>query len=859
MPLIAIFVGLVAGLAVWAVLDQIQGPAVRRIFDKELNARLDLRSRESLIRFDRYMANYAATTRLLANHRRLAQYLEPMFWFPDDFVEPIVYEGFRPFWLPDLFGDDADAMPAPSHVLLVDSRGQVREIYQSGEDMVPAELLANLSELIGAGGDSHRVLVRIGDQPYLIVSDKVEDSAGYTMGSLVVVVPVGADVLSASEGAVSADNAVVALVDADEQRILASNQPLELIPGTLVEQWGDRYRVTLQSLPEYEGSNWNMLFGTFLPQRSVKKMSRRVVDFERRQRVVAALVFITVFTLVIYLVSARLNRVLKRMSQFSQRALGIQHPGFKRAGNQLLMLEEWIQHFTQLVLKAREEMSRRHAHEMEETKALKAAIMEASLDAIVTLDRSGQIIDHNPTAELMFGPVAGDDPGNLDGRDFMGRFLHQGSHAQFIGMLQESSRSRNRGTPHARGELWGLRADGKSFPVELSIVPIDLDDERFYTLYIHDATQRKAAEREIKGLARFASESPSPILRVNAMGRIVYANPASHDLMSAWGTKQGRHLPKRWCEAVGAALEEGEHRENEDDLGDQIYALLFAPVPELGYVNIYARNITAVRRAEQESRQHQAELVHVCRLSTMGEVATGMAHELNQPLSAIVNYAKGASRRLQGGIGGSDELVDAMGQISSQAQRAGEIIRRLRALVGKQPPIRSQADLNHLVREVCGFVEFETSKLEMQITLDLADGEIPVDVDLVQVEQVLLNLVRNALDALEEREAGERLLRIRTWVEGSLAQVSVHDNGVGIPPERMVHLFDPFFTTKASGMGMGLPISQTILENHGGEIWAESEAGSGTTFYVSLPLAGAASQDGDDTAEMGDPPMAAVG
>jgi two-component system sensor kinase FixL len=859
MPLIAILVGLVAGLAVWGVLDQIQGPAVRRIFDKELDARLDLRSRESLIRFDRYMANYAATTRLLANHRRLAQYLEPLFWFPDESTEPIVYEGFRPFWLPDFFGNDSEAMLAPSHVLLVDSRGQIREIYQAGENALPAELLANLSEWIGGGGSSHRVLVRVGDQPYLVVSDKVEDSAGYTMGSLVVVVPVGADVLSASEGAVSADNAVVALVDADEQRILASNEPLELIPGTLVEQWGDRYRVTLQSLPEYEGSNWNMLFGTFVSQRSVNKMSRRVVDFERRQRVVAALVFITVFTLVIYLVSARLNRVLKRMSQFSQRALGIQHPGFKRAGNQLLMLEEWIQHFTQLVLKAREEMSRRHAHEMEETKALKAAIMEASLDAIVTLDRSGQIIDHNPTAELMFGPVAGDDPGDLDGRDFMRRFLHQGSHAQFIGMLQESSRSRNRGTPHARGELWGLRADGKSFPVELSIVPIDLDDERFYTLYIHDATQRKAAEREIKGLARFASESPSPILRVNAMGRIVYANPASRDLMEVWGTKQGKHLPQRWCESVAAALEQGEHRENEDDLGDQIYALLFAPVPELGYVNIYARNITAVRRAEQESRQHQAELVHVCRLSTMGEVATGMAHELNQPLSAIVNYAKGASRRLQGGIGGSDELVDAMGQISSQAQRAGEIIRRLRALVGKQPPIRSQVDLNYLVREVCGFVEFETGKLEMQITLDLADGEIPVDVDLVQVEQVLLNLVRNALDALEEREVGDRLLRIRTWVEGSLAQVSVHDNGVGIPPERMVHLFDPFFTTKASGMGMGLPISQTILENHGGEIRAESEAGAGTTFYVTLPLAGAASQDGDDTDEVGEPPMAAVG
>jgi hypothetical protein len=167
---------------------------------------------------------------------------------------------------------------------------------------------------------------------------------------------------------------------------------------------------------------------------------------------------------------------------------------------------------------------------------------------------------------------------------------------------------------------------------------------------------------------------------------------------------------------VRAALERGKNREREDDQGSQIYSLLFVPIQDLGYVNIYARDITAVRRAEQESRQHQSELVHVCRLSTMGEVATGMAHELNQPLAAIVNYAKGASRRLQGGIGDSEPLVDAMRQISSQAQRAGEIIRRLRALVGKQPPIRSVVDLNYLVREVCGFVEFETGKLDLQVS-----------------------------------------------------------------------------------------------------------------------------------------------
>jgi PAS domain S-box-containing protein len=833
MPIIAILIGLLAGLAVWGVLDQVQSRAVEHIFDKELRARLDMRSRESLIRFDQYMANYAATTRLLANHRRLAQYLEPLFWFPEERIEPVVYEGFRPFWLPDFFG--RNALLAPSHVLLVDSRGQVREIYQAGKEALPQELLADTGQWLDDSDDVHTVLSRFGDQPYLVVSDRVEDAGGYTMGSLVVVVPVDAEFLNASEGSISADSSAVALVDADEQRILSSNEPNQLIPGTQLDQWTDDYVITSQSLPEYEGSNWNMLFATFIPQSSVAKMSDRVVDFERNQRLIAALVFILVFTLVIYIVSVRLNKVLKRMSRFSQRALDIEQPDFTPGGNQLLMLEEWIQHFTHLVLRAREEMSMRHELELRETEALKAAIMEASLDAIVTLNRSGAIIDYNPTAETMLGF----DRDAIIGEDFTRRFLDDADHAAFLGMLQESGRREQNGhAAHVRGELWARRIDGGRFPVEMSIVPIDIDEERVYTLYIHDATKRKEAEREIKSLARFASESPNPILRVSGDGLIAYANAASLPLLEAWQTAPGRHLPEAWVDEVRAALEQGANREHEDDQGSQIYSLLFVPITDLGYVNIYARDITAVRRAEQESRQHQAELVHVCRLSTMGEVATGMAHELNQPLSAIVNYAKGASRRLQTGIGDSEALVDAMRHISSQAQRAGEIIRRLRALVGKQPPVRNVVDLNYLVREVCGFVEFETGKLDVQIGTELADGEIPVDVDLVQIEQVLLNLVRNALDALEERPAGERELIIRTVVDDGEAVVSVHDNGPGIPPDRMAHLFDPFYTTKETGMGMGLPISQTILENHDGTIAAESEPGAGTVFRVRLPVAG---------------------
>jgi C4-dicarboxylate-specific signal transduction histidine kinase len=297
---------------------------------------------------------------------------------------------------------------------------------------------------------------------------------------------------------------------------------------------------------------------------------------------------------------------------------------------------------------------------------------------------------------------------------------------------------------------------------------------------------------------------------------------------------------------VAEALGQGEPRERETTLGSQVYALLFAPFRDLGYVNIYARDITAVRRAEQASRQHQAELVHVSRLSTMGEVATGMAHELNQPLSAIVNYANGCTRRIQGGQGTPDDLLGALSQIASQAKRASEIIRRLRALVGKQPPSRADVDLNHLVREVCSFVEFETGKLSIQIELDLAAEPIPVHVDLVQIEQVLLNLVRNALDALEESPETERRLLIHTGVQGAEAVVAVRDSGPGVEPERLKRLFDPFFTTKEGGMGMGLPISQTILENHDGRIWAESEPGQGTIFHVTLPLAqSAADADAD--------------
>lgn len=834
MTVLSILIGLFAGFSVWGFLDRLHGDAVRELFQEELQLRLDQRSRENLIRFDQYLENYAATTRLLANHRRLALYLEPLFWFAGEQAPPRRYEGFRPYWLPDLIG--RNALTAPSHVLLVDIKGQIREIYRTGTRELPRDISTVIGDQFLDESRVRTVMTRFDEQLYLIVSDAADDASGYGMGYLVLVIPVDERILSASQQGGSDAGELVALMDTDDTRILASSDPRTLLPGTQVEQWTGDYLVTSQSFTEYEGAEWNVMFATFMSHDTVAAMSSRVRHLEERQRLISALVFIAVFTLVIYLVSARLNRVLRRISRFSERALGFRpSPSRKIAsGNQLLLLEDQIYQFIRLVLEARTEMRRRHQTEIRETEALKEAILEASLDSIITIDGSGNIIEFNPTAELAFGHRRE----QMLGRSFTGGLLKPGAAASFQALLRQCRERQRESTPaYVKGELVALRADGSPVPVEVSIVPILLESTFVYTVYLHDITSRKEAERKIQSLAKFASESPSPVVRVNAQGVLLYANAASRPLLDYWGCRRGQTLPLFWRRRVFRVMELGKEQEWEIDWQGQVYSLLFAPVGEPGYVNLYGRDVTAVRRAEQESRQHQAELVHVCRLSTMGEVATGMAHELNQPLSAIANFANGCARRLRSGIGETSEIVDAMGQITGQAQRASEIIRRLRAMVGKQAPVREEVDMNRLVREVCTFVEFDAGRNEVSIETDLHDGALTVRVDLVQVEQVLLNLMRNSLDALLEVPVSRRNILVRTRPNADGVLVEIRDSGPGIHADTMRHLFEPFFTTKDSGMGMGLPISRTIMDEHNGKIWSSSEPEQGTSFFVLLPAA----------------------
>jgi len=181
-------------------------------------------------------------------------------------------------------------------------------------------------------------------------------------------------------------------------------------------------------------------------------------------------------------------------------------------------------------------------------------------------------------------------------------------------------------------------------------------------------------------------------------------------------------------------------------------------------------------------------------------------------------------------------LLHALGQISAQAGRAGEIIKRLRGMVTRRQPVRELVDLNILAREVCSFISHDLKRHELAIERRLSKRELWVRVDSVQIEQVLLNLLRNAIDALAEVPVQERSLAIESGVQpGGMVFVAVRDNGPGISSGAMEHLFDPFYSTKESGMGMGLAISQTIMTHHHGKIRADSRPGKGSTFTIELP------------------------
>ena len=249
-------------------------------------------------------------------------------------------------------------------------------------------------------------------------------------------------------------------------------------------------------------------------------------------------------------------------------------------------------------------------------------------------------------------------------------------------------------------------------------------------------------------------------------------------------------------------------------------------------------DITESRRAEEALRQQRDQLSHTLRLATMSQMAASLAHELNQPLTAMVNNAGAGRRMLAKGVADETELTEILGDIAADGHRAGEVIRGIRALSRRDEVPRVVMDIHEALHSMRRMIAAEALAREAIVTEDLAPALPQVEVNVVQIQQVLLNLVINALDALDMPGAVERRVIIQTRQEGAdTVCVSVRDFGPGLPPEGPEKLFEQFFTTKPNGMGMGLVIVRNIVEAHGGSLTAANAEGGGARFQFRLHVA----------------------
>lgn len=249
------------------------------------------------------------------------------------------------------------------------------------------------------------------------------------------------------------------------------------------------------------------------------------------------------------------------------------------------------------------------------------------------------------------------------------------------------------------------------------------------------------------------------------------------------------------------------------------------------------RDITEHKQAEEQARRHQTELARVARLSTMGEMATGIAHELNQPLSAIANFSRGCIRRLHAGGMSPAELIEPLEEVCEQAERAGDILRHVRDFVRKREPCLKPMDVNQIIRAVVKFTEHEARQQRAIVNLHL-DPLLPkVAADAIMIEQVVVNLVRNAIEAMSEANSPRREIVIRSRpFESDSVEIEVADTGPGIDGGLIDQVFDQFFTTKPEGVGMGLAISRSIVESHGGMVRAESSRDGGAILRFTLKI-----------------------
>ena len=476
-------------------------------------------------------------------------------------------------------------------------------------------------------------------------------------------------------------------------------------------------------------------------------------------------------------------------------------------------------------------------------------LFNLSLDMLCIAGMDGSFRRVNPA----FGRVLGYSAEEITGRPLLD-YVHPEDLAATVDVLRQLAA----GQPASFEGRWRA-ADGRYRWLLWAINPVP--EEKLLYAVAHDITDRREDEEKLKSAFAFrramGESLVTGIRAIDLEGRIIFVNPA-FCRMIGWSEQEllGMRPPFPYWPP-----EEAEQRRRDLDLtlagqappggiemrvmhrdGTRfdvrmyLSPLIDSSGRQVGWM-ASMNDITERKRMEEETLRHQERLEQTSRLITMGEMASSLAHELNQPLSAIANYCMGSVNRLKSGDYRREDILAAMEKASAQAERAGKIIRRTREFVKKSEPVRAPAALAEIVEEAIGFAEIEARKAAVAIQVSIPPDLPPVFADRIMIEQVVLNLVKNGIESMQQTPPDARALNLAARLDGEgMVEVTVADRGCGMTDGQVERLYTPFFTTKAEGMGMGLNICRSIVEFHDGRLWVQPNPGGGSVFRFTLPV-----------------------
>ena len=487
------------------------------------------------------------------------------------------------------------------------------------------------------------------------------------------------------------------------------------------------------------------------------------------------------------------------------------------------------------------------------SEARKAAILDSALDCIVTIDHEGHITEFNPAAERTFGYRRDEVMGEPLADVIIPPSLRE-RHRQGLARYLATYEARVLGR---RIEMTAMRADGTEFPVELTVTRIPLDEPPSFTGYLRDITERKRAEEELRRSETFLAEtrrlsSTGGFSKRIATREIKWSAEIYHmfELDPAEPLTLERILARVHPEDIDLFNEMLDQQDRGVDYEHDCRLLM--PDQSVKYLHVVAhatrdqdgepeyfaavQDVTQRRLAEEALAKARSDLAHVTRVTSLGAMAASIAHEVNQPLAGIITNASTCLRMLAADPPNVDGARETARRTIRDGNRASDVITRLRALFSRKEATVEPMDLNDAAREVIALSLSELRQHRVVLQQDFADDLPPVMGDRIQLQQVILNLVLNASDAMGNIHDRPRRLVVSTEREGEdNVRLMVQDAGVGFDPQSVNRLFEAFYTTKSGGMGIGLSVSRSIIETHRGRLWAVPNDGPGATFAFSIP------------------------